>query len=212
MFPLPPFLAPTAVSALALNKLLHREDWARERLARHAGKTVGFVLGGFKAGFAIQASGLVQASDPAVVPDVTLTVPLDYLSRVPAVLQSRDHSAIAELLHVQGDAGLASVVSDLARDLRWDLEEDLARLIGDVPALRVLGAGRAFTSGLRGTGERLAGNAAEFLTEESLMMASRPAFNDWSDHVGQLARRLDSLEGRLAALTAKPGRNPARKA
>ena len=27
--------------------LLKREDWARERLVRHAGKTVRFALGGF---------------------------------------------------------------------------------------------------------------------------------------------------------------------
>jgi len=206
MFPLPPFLAPSALSARALNKLLQREDWARERLARHAGKSVGFVVGSFKANFSIQAGGLVQTSDPAIIPDVTLTVPLAHLSRLPDLLQSRDPDGIAELLHVQGDASLARVVSELARDLRWDLEEDLARVLGDMTALRLVGAGRSASDGLRTAGQRLAGNAAEFLTEESNMMASRPAYSDWSATVQQLASRLDRLESRLSALTAASAR------
>ena len=45
MLPLP-FL-PTPSRLQALNMLLKREDWARERLVRHAGKTVRFALGGF---------------------------------------------------------------------------------------------------------------------------------------------------------------------
>ncbi|CPP27491.1 Uncharacterized protein conserved in bacteria [Bordetella pertussis] len=35
------------IAARALNALLERESWARDRLARHAGKTVRFALGGF---------------------------------------------------------------------------------------------------------------------------------------------------------------------
>src|SRR5690606_32919326 len=115
------------------------------------------------------------------------------------LLQSRDPNAIAELLHVQGDAGLASVVSELARDLRWDIEDDLARVVGDMTALRLISAGRSATDGLRASGERLAGNATEFLTEESSMMASRPAFSDWSENVRQLAARVDRLESRITA-------------
>ena len=54
--------------------LLKREDWARERLVRHAGKTVRFALGGFSLSLTIGSDGLAELSDPAVVPDVTLTV------------------------------------------------------------------------------------------------------------------------------------------
>ena len=66
--------------------LLKREDWARERLVRHAGKTVRFALGGFSLGLTIGSDGLAELSDPAVVPDVTLTVsPENCRCRCPAV-------------------------------------------------------------------------------------------------------------------------------
>src|SRR3546814_3047103 len=105
--------APSAVQARVLNKLLQREDWARDRLSRHSGKTVRFALGGFKTGFTLRAGGLVDACDPAIVPDVVLTIPADKLTELPSLLRSRDPAALTALMRVEGDAGLAQVVSDL---------------------------------------------------------------------------------------------------
>ncbi|MGB3290203.1 MAG: SCP2 sterol-binding domain-containing protein [Burkholderiaceae bacterium] len=200
MFPLPPFLAPSAVHARILNKLLQREDWARDRLSRHSGKTVSFAVGGFKTGFTVQSSGLVQAGDPAIVPDVTLTIPADKLSSLPSLLRTRDPDAIADIMRIEGDAGLARVVSDLARDLRWDVEDDLSRLVGDVAALRLLQAGKVVTQGLRQAANRLSGNVGEFLSEESGLMANRPAFDDWTGRLRAMRERLDGLEARVASL------------
>ncbi|MGB6103745.1 MAG: SCP2 sterol-binding domain-containing protein [Pusillimonas sp.] len=202
-----PFLpAPAAVSARVLNKLLRREDWARDRLARHSGKTVSFKVGGYQTALAIQATGLVEPSDQAVVPDVTLTIPASRLAELPGVLRARDPSLLTELLHVEGDAGLAQVVSELARDLRWDVEDELSRVVGDVAALRILQVGDAVASGLQTAAQRLAGNAAEFLSEESSLMAGRPAFDDWAAGVRNLQGRLDQLDRQVAALAPPPGR------
>src|SRR5690606_25300557 len=138
MLAFPPFPAPASVCARLLNSLLRREDWAKERLARHGGKSVRFVAAPWHIGLAIGADGLVEASDAAIVPDVTLTLPSDKLSQLPAILRRGDTDEITALLHIQGDAGLAQVVSELARGLRWDAEDDLARLVGDVAAVRLM--------------------------------------------------------------------------
>ncbi|MFM2067886.1 MAG: hypothetical protein RLZZ584_2795 [Pseudomonadota bacterium] len=37
-------------------------------------------------------------------------------------------------MEIQGDAGLAAEVGWLAEHLRWDIEDDLARIVGDAPA------------------------------------------------------------------------------
>jgi len=202
MFPLPPFLEPSAVYARALNQLLRREDWARDRLSRHAGKSVRFKVGGLVLGLTLQSSGFVEAGNAAVAPDVILTIPAGRLADIPAVFGSGDPDGLADLLHVEGDAGLAHVVSGLARDLRWDIESDLSALVGDVAALRLLRAGRALAGGMQAAGRRLAGNAAEYLTEESAMLAGWPAFEDWSDRLRGALQRLDSLDARMDALEA----------
>jgi ubiquinone biosynthesis protein UbiJ len=53
-------------------------------------------------------------------------------------------------MDIRGDAALAAEVSWLADHLRWDLEDDLARLIGDAPAHQLARLGRLFADTLRG--------------------------------------------------------------
>src|SRR5690606_1766250 len=187
------------------NMLLRREDWARERLSRHAGKTLRFAVGAFKTGFVLQSDGYVQVSDPAVVPDVILTVPAARFADLPSVLRSRDPAAIAAIMHVQGSAGLAQVVSDLARDLRWDLGDDLSRIVGDVAAARLTSFGRNAASGMQSAAIRLAGNVGEYLTEESGLMATRQAYDDWVGRLAEMRKRLDRLDARISALPPVPG-------
>lgn len=205
MFPFSLLPDPAFMRARILNMLLRREDWARERLSRHAGKTLRFAVGAFKTEFALQSDGYVQVSDPAVVPDVILTVPAARLADLPSVLRSRDPAAIAAIMHVQGDAGLAQVVSDLARDLRWDVEDDLSRIVGDVAAARLTSFGRNAASGMQSAAIRLAGNVGEYLTEESGLMATRQAYDDWVGRLAEMRKRLDRLDARISALPPVPG-------
>ena len=211
MFPIPSFLAPAVVAARALNQLLRREQWARDRLARHSGKTVRFCAGRYAVGLSIQADGYVTASDPAVVPDVTLTVPTGRLGQLATALRGGQADEIAALLHVQGDAGLAQVVSELARDLRWDAEADLAAVVGDVAALRLMGGARMLGRGARRAGERLAGNVGEYLSEESRVLLGRPAYEQWRADLAQVQGRLDELERRASRIESRsrPGRRGA---
>jgi ubiquinone biosynthesis protein UbiJ len=194
-----------------LNKLLQREAWARERLSRHSGKTARFIVGSFKTSLTIQAGGLVQASDTAIVPDVILTIPAGKIAELPAVLRARDPALIASLMHIEGDAALAQLASDLARDLRWDVEDDLSGLLGDVAARRLMQAGRSLSSGVQTAATRLAGNVSEFISEESGMVTSRPAFDDFVATAQKLRESLDRLDARVSRLTMAGARSPARK-
>lgn len=206
MFSLPFLPDIAALYLLPLNALLRREDWARERLEPHAGKSIRFLAGPVRAHLSIQAGGLFSASDPAIVPDVTLTMPAERLSSLPGLLRSRNPANIADMMHVQGDAGLARVVSELARDLRWDPEDDLSRLVGDVAAGRLVDGGKRAVAGLRTAAGRVSDNTVEYLTEESRMMAARPAFQEWSERIALLDARLDTLDAMVAAREAPSGK------
>lgn len=194
------FPAPATVFARLLNKLLQREDWARVRLSQHAGKTVRFVVGKATASLSIASSGYTQVSDPAIVPDVTLTIPSDQISKLPGLIRSKDPSALTAILHIQGDAGLAQAVSDLARDLRWDIEHDLATAVGDLAALRILRGGSWFLRTARQSAQRFAGNVGEYLAHESQLLANRQAFTGWTDQLNDMQQRLARLEARTDAL------------
>lgn len=200
MLALPSFLAPAAVYARLLNALLKREDWARERLYPHSGKTVRFVAGPVQLSLGIESSGYTHASSPAIVPDVTLTIPSGEISRLPGLLRSEDPSALVSVLHIEGDAGLAQTVSDLARDLRWDIEHDLADRIGDIAALRVLQTGSSLVRGASQSARHLGGNISEYITYESGLLVNRPALTTWVGQIDALQQKIEQLEHRARSL------------
>jgi len=180
--------------------LLRREDWAARKLSGHAGKTVNFTLNRLTVGLTLQANGFVQPAGHEVAADVALTIPPGKLARLPRALGSADPDEITALLHIEGDAALARVVSDLARDLRWDIEDDLARLFGDIAAARIRQGAGAVAAGLQSAGRSLAGNVGEYLSEESGQVLGRPAFEQWRQDLRAAAARLDVLERGVAGL------------
>ncbi len=135
MLPFPALPNASRLLAGALNALLGREDWARERLPRHAGKTVRFAWGGQGLSLTISSDGRVDTADAAIVPDVTPTLQSGRLD--PFRLLGGGRPDPAEFTHIAGDAALAQVVGDPARELRWDPEDELAKVVGDIPATRL---------------------------------------------------------------------------
>ena len=53
-------------------------------------------------------------------------------------------------MDIQGDAAFAADVNWLIANVRWDVDDDLARVIGDAPAREIVRWGRAMASALRG--------------------------------------------------------------
>lgn len=197
MLPLPPVFSPNALSASLLNALLRREPWAADRLSRHAGKSLRFHIGPVQAAYTIESTGLLRVCDAAVTPDVSLTIGSEHLASLPAVLRSRDLNAITEKLHVQGDAALATLVSELARDLRFDVEDELAGRFGDILGPGLLKGGQVVVGGAQKAVNRATANLAEYLGEEGQLLATRPAMEAFTAGCSELHRRLAELERRL---------------
>jgi len=199
---------PSAAAIRALDTLLLREPWARERLRQHAGKTARLAAGSLSMTLTITPQGLVEAAAADVVPDVTLTVDG---GRLPELL-SGDAARRMGAVRIEGDAALAHVLGDLARDLRWDVEEDLAGVVGDIPAARLVRTARGVADGLRAGAWRLAENVAEYLTEESGAVASSHALQACGGEVRRLrddaeraGKRVEHLLTRLARLETRLG-------
>jgi len=53
-------------------------------------------------------------------------------------------------VRIEGDVQLAAEINWMADHLRWDVEEDLARVIGDVPAHTLARVGRSVADAARG--------------------------------------------------------------
>ncbi len=130
---------------LFLNHVLLQESSALDRLRRQQGRQVQWRWRDLDLRVTITPAGLLERGDSTATPDLVLilneTSPVE-IART--VLQGQRPA-----LRIEGDVQLAADINWLVDHVRWDPEEDLARLIGDVPAHRLASAGRRTAEALR---------------------------------------------------------------
>jgi ubiquinone biosynthesis protein UbiJ len=180
--------------SFALNRLLEAEPWARERLAPFAGKTVELRAPPLPSlSFIILPGGTLEAGgqDPALT--VTLRP-----AALPALMQSEEH--FVRSVDVAGDERLAAAVMTLLRHLRWDAEEDLSKLLGDVAAHRLMGLARGFAAWQADAARRLAGTLADYVVEEKRLLVSKADFEIFASDVSRLRDAVERLEKRARRL------------
>src|SRR5262249_18897259 len=184
-----------AMSALFVNHVLRGAPLALERMRKHAGRTVAFHVGPMSLAVTVQTTGEVVSAVPGAARDLEVRISPFLLPR----LALREEAAYREI-DMQGDMELAHEISYLARNLEWDVEEDLSKVVGDIAAHRVVGAARGAAEWGRDAALRLAQGAAEYWTEEDPVIASRVKVESFVREVADLKDALERLEKRLAKL------------
>jgi ubiquinone biosynthesis protein UbiJ len=130
---------------LLLNHVLMQEPQARERLVRHKGCCVRMQWRDFTLPFVATPAGLLEIASDALQPDLLLTV----TEESPVALVQSVLGGERPAVRVEGDVKLAADVNWLVDHLRWDIEEDLSRVIGDAPAHALGRAARGAADALR---------------------------------------------------------------
>jgi ubiquinone biosynthesis protein UbiJ len=115
---------------LLLNHVLMQEPQARARLARQRGRVVLAAWRHFEMRLIATPAGLLDLADPGAHPDLTLTL----TQESPWVLAQTALRGEKPEVRIAGDVQFAAEINWLVDHVRWDLEEDLARLLGDAPA------------------------------------------------------------------------------
>lgn len=186
--------------AVAVNHALEQSGWARERLRRHAGKAVRFVVAPFDATLAVGEDGYVvvpQEGEPAL----TLRLSPFLLPR----LLLEEEAAYREVA-AEGDADLAADVAHLFRHLRWDVEEDLSRVLGDVLAHRLVEGGTALAHWPAQAAAGLAAMLAEYAREEEPLLPKREEVARFLADVDTLRDDVERLEKRIERLEGEAGK------
>jgi ubiquinone biosynthesis protein UbiJ len=177
-----------------LNRLLDAEPWARARLAPFAGDAVEIRAAPLpELRVTITREGRVEAGGGA--PALTLGLRPEALFAL-----TRGEEALTRAIDVSGNARLASEVMLLARQLRWDAEEELSRVVGDVAAHRIAATVRSLAAWPLDAGRRLAEAMAEHAVEEARLLVRRgeheshaAALAALSDALARLDKRIDRL-------------------
>ncbi len=130
---------------LFLNHVLMQEPEAQARLARLKGRCVRMQWRGFGLRFCATPAGLLEIEGGHAAPDLSLTV----IEESPFALVQAALQGDKPAVRVEGDVQLAAEVNWLVDHVRWDVEEDLSRLVGDAPAHALGRAARGAAQALR---------------------------------------------------------------
>ena len=178
----------------ALNHLLTQASWARRQLTPFAGRRARFEMPPWQLAFGVGDDGFFQAlAEPEV--DVTVTLPANG-----PMLALQGIDRLMATAHVTGNAEFATALSFVLKNLRWDAEEDLSKLVGDIAAHRIVGGVSAAAGWQKQAAQNFAENIAEYLGEEARLLTPAREFARFRDDLVDLASRLTSLDTRIKKL------------
>ncbi|MDR3352853.1 MAG: hypothetical protein LBO00_07645 [Zoogloeaceae bacterium] len=201
-------LIPGAPFVLALNHLVAAAEWARLKLEAFAGQRLLLEIGPARLGLAVTESGLFETREEASKEnagegeaDVHILLP----PATPFLLLEGGMPRVLQDAQVRGNVEFAETLNFVFRHLAWDVEADLAAVVGDIPAHRLAQLGRATQARLRQAVENLRENVREYLLYEAGMLVTTGEFSRQAHAIGTFRDEVAALEKRILALPVANG-------
>ena len=130
---------------LLLNHVLMQEPQAMERLIRQKGRVVLMQWRTMTFRVRVTPAGLLDVAGGDAQVDLSLVITEESPLSIAQELMQGGKPPV----RIEGDVQLAAEVSWMIDHVRWDLEEDLSRLMGDAPAHALVQAGRTLAQAVQ---------------------------------------------------------------
>jgi len=191
------------LSTQLLQHLVAQNAWAAPLLEPFAGKSMRLNVALASASLVILENGSLAVAGETNVPDATITISPSLLLR----LMAKDESA-RQQIRIDGDTHLATELAKVFSHMRWDFEDDLSKLVGDVPANKIGSFSRHAATVVKETTANLAGMLSEYWQEEKPMLAKKRHVEQFNAEVDTLRADVERLEKRLNKLAKLNTANP----
>lgn len=181
-----------------LQHLIAQNSWAHALLLPFAGKSVklDFMLVDFT--LVILENGDLAMAGESNTADATVRISPSTLMR----LLAKDEAAKLQI-SVEGDTHLASELAKVFTNMRWDYEDDLSKVVGDIPASKFGQLLRTTSHQIKDTGTNLGEMLFEYWQEEKPLIAKKRHVEHFNQDVDTLRADVDRMEKRLEKLAQK---------
>lgn len=184
-----------SISTRLLQHLITQNSWANTMLQPFAGKSIQFNIGLFASSLVILENGTLAFAGETNTPDAIVSIPLSLLPR----LIAKDESAKMQI-HIEADTHLASELAKVFANMRWDYEDDLSKVVGDIPANKIGEFGRQAANTVKETTTNLAEMLSEYWQEEKPMIAKKRHVEEFNAQVDTLRADVERFEKRISKL------------
>ena len=174
-----------------LQHLTNQNNWSRPLMQPFVGKVVRFDFTLIKANLLILEDGSLAIAGEASLPEANIHVPPSLALR----LLANDKNAKMQI-KIDGDTQLATEISKVLQNMRWDMEEDLSKLTGDIAAHKIGEITRKTLSEAKKQSINLAEMLSEYWQEEQPLLAKKR-------HVEQFNTQVDTIKSDVARFEKK---------
>ena len=185
-----------ALTTRLLQHLISQNSWASSLLQPFAGKSVRINVSFISTSLVILENGNLATAGETNLPDATLTISPSLVLR----LLAKDEAANRQI-NIEGDTQLVAELAKVLSNMRWDYEDDLSNLIGDVPANKIGTFARGAVSSVKETGKNLTDMLSEYWQEEMPLIAKKRHVEQFNAEVDTLGADVARFEKKLAKLT-----------
>lgn len=181
-----------------LNHLITQNQWARGELLPFSGKTVQFNMLPASASLMILEDGGLAMAGGTLNADASIHLSPSLALR----LLAKDSDAMSQV-RIEGDTELAKTLAKVLQNIKWDYEEDLSKVVGDISANKVSAFAKNTAHEAKQQAVNFAEMAAEYWQEENMLIAKKRHVEDFVQKVDVLRDDVERFEKRLTKLPTK---------
>lgn len=178
-----------------LQHLIAQNSWANAMLQPFAGKSVQINIPPASTALVILENGSLAIAGETNIANATVTIPPSLLLR----LMAKDEAAKLQI-NITGNTHLATELAKVFTHIRWDYEDDLSKLVGDVPAYKVGQFARNTAQSAKESSIHLAEMLAEYWQEANPLIATKHHVEEFNAQVDTLRSDVERFEKRFAKL------------
>ena len=184
------------IKKIILNHLLSQNDWMQSKLVNHKDKIVVIEISGFKLVLRVDENGLLQSINNSENFDCFIKLTAnDFINQ----LINNNNGNIS----IEGDLELANQVSQVLKEIEWDVEEDLSRYIGDIPAIQTTKILKKVITSSQKNIENITGALLEYWQEENKILTKKRNVEIFYSEVDKIVEDTERLEARIEIMIEK---------
>ena len=184
------------IKKIILDHLLSQNDWMQSKLVDHKNKIILIEISDLKLILKVDENGLLHS--------------LNEIEKFDCIIKLTVNSLISQLINnnnsnisIEGDLELANQVAQVLKKIEWDIEEDLSKYIGDIPAIQTTKIlKKVVARGQKNIGN-ITGALLEYWQEENKILTKKINVEIFNSEVDKIVEDTERLEARIKIMVEK---------
>lgn len=184
------------IRKIIINHLLLQNDWMQSRLINYKNKIITIAISDIKIIFQIQDNGQLQTIDESKKTDCIINLTInDFINQL---VNNKNKKII-----VEGNLELANEVSQILKKIKWDIEEDLSKYIGDIPAIHTTKLIKKILKTNKNNINNLTSSLIDYWEEENPLLVKKRNVSYFNSEVDKIVEDTKILEAKIKTIKNK---------